>query len=128
MNLFQSLVVVLFVALSLLTLSAGLRGTVRKRVVAFWLAVWLIGTVAVVWPHTTAMVAHSLGIGRGADLLLYSTALVMIVAFFYVYTRFRRVERQLTLLVRRLAIQGAEVRDRPGLPSSAAPRRADAQT
>jgi small membrane protein len=118
MNLFQSLVVGLFVVLSMLTLSAGLRGTVRKRVVAFWFALWVVGTVAVVWPHTTAMVAHSLGIGRGADLLLYSTALVMIVAFFYVYTRFRRVERQLTLLVRRLAIQDAEVREQPGMPSS----------
>lgn len=117
MNLFQSLVVALFVVLSMLTLSAGLRGTVRKRIVLFWLTLWMAGSVAVVWPHTTAMVAHSLGIGRGADLLLYSTALVMIVAFFYVYTRFRRVERQLTLLVRRLAIQNAEVRDRTRLPS-----------
>ena len=31
----------------------------------------------------------------------------MVVAFFYTYTRFKRVERQLTLLVRRLAIQNA---------------------
>jgi small membrane protein len=118
MNLFQSLVLALFVVLSLLTLSAGLRGTVRKRIVAFWLALWAGGSVAVIWPHTTAMVAHSLGIGRGADLLLYSTALVMIVAFFYVYTRFRRVERQLTLLVRRLAMQNAEAREPPRIPSS----------
>jgi len=125
MNLFQSLVVSLFVVLSLLTLSAGLRGTVRKRIVGFWLAVWVVGSVAVVWPHTTAMVAHSLGIGRGADLLLYSTALVMIVAFFYVYTRFRRVERQLTLLVRRLAIQNAELSGHGGIPSSQPPRRSE---
>ena len=126
MNLFQSLVVGLFVVLSVLTLSAGLRGTVRKRIVAFWLVLWVAGSVAVVWPHTTAMVAHALGIGRGADLLLYSTALVMIVAFFYVYTRFRRVERQLTLLVRRLAIQNAEERGASGLPSSEpAPRRSE---
>jgi hypothetical protein len=43
---------------------------------------------------------------------------VMCVAFFYVYTRFRRLDRQLTLLVRKLAIQHAEV----GLvPTSSAP-------
>lgn len=126
MNLFQSLVVVLFVVLSLLTLSAGLRGTVRKRIVVFWLALWVGGSVAVVWPHTTAMVAHSLGIGRGADLLLYSTALVMIVAFFYVYTRFRRVERQLTLLVRRLAIQNAEAQKPPRIGGSEPGQRSQA--
>jgi hypothetical protein len=107
MNLFQAIALLLFALLSALTLSAGLRGTVRKRVVVFWLALWGVGSTAIVWPHSTALVAHALGIGRGADLLLYSTALVMIVAFFYVYSRFRRVERQLTLLVRRLAIQNA---------------------
>ncbi|MET0389260.1 MAG: DUF2304 domain-containing protein [Polyangiales bacterium] len=107
MNLFQSLVVALFVVLILLTLSAGVRGTIRKRIVVFWLALWGVGVVTVVWPHSTAVVAHALGIGRGADLLLYSSVLVMIVAFFYTYARFRRVERQLTLLVRRLAIQNA---------------------
>lgn len=104
---FQSLVLALFVALAVLTLSAGVRGSVRKRIVLFWLSIWGAGSVAIVWPHSTKVLARALGVGRGADLLLYSSVLVMIVAFFYTYTRFKRVERQLTLLVRRLAIQNA---------------------
>jgi small membrane protein len=105
MNLFQGLVLALFVVLAFLTLSAGMRGAIRKRIVAFWLSVWLLGATAIVWPHSTMLAAHALGIGRGADLLLYSSVLIMFVAFFYVYARFRRLERQITLLVRRLAIQ-----------------------
>jgi hypothetical protein len=116
MTLFQTLVLGLFLILAVSTVSAGVRGAVRKRIVVFWLAVWLSGSIAVIWPHSTAVVAHALGIGRGADLVLYSSVLVMFVAFFYVYARFRKVERQLTLLVRRLAIQNAA----PGLPPSAA--------
>jgi hypothetical protein len=108
MNLFQTLVLGLFVVLALFTVSAGMRGAVRKRIVTFWLFVWLAGSTAIIWPHSTALIAHALGIGRGADLLLYSSVLVMCVAFFYVYTRFRRLDRQITLLVRRLAIQHAE--------------------
>jgi hypothetical protein len=112
MNLFQSLALGLLGALALITLSAGVRGTVRKRVVLFWLALWALGATTIVWPRSTALAAHALGIGRGADLLLYLSVLVMIAAFFYTYTRFKRVERQLTLLVRRLAIQNAmEARD-----------------
>jgi hypothetical protein len=113
MSLFQALVLMVFVMLAASTLSAGLRGVVRKRILIFWLTVWAAGSIAIVWPHSTAVVAHALGIGRGADLVLYSSVLVMFVAFFYVYTRFRRVDRQLTLLVRRLAIQNAQ----PELPS-----------
>jgi hypothetical protein len=111
MSLFQALVLMVFVMLAASTLSAGLRGVARKRIVIFWLTVWAVGSIAIVWPHSTAVVAHALGIGRGADLVLYSSVLVMFVAFFYVYTRFRRVDRQLTLLVRRLAIQNPQ----PGL-------------
>src|SRR5205085_1183167 len=82
MNLFQTLVLGLFVVLAVLTVSAGFGGVVRKRIVVFWLSVWAFGACAIVWPHATAVVAHALGIGRGADLLLYSSVLVMFVAFF----------------------------------------------
>ena len=106
MNLFQGLTLALFLGLALITLSAAMRGA-RKRVVAFWMSIWLLGAASITWPHATAIVAHRLGIGRGADLLLYVSVLAMVVAFFYVYTRFRRLDRQITLLVRRLAIQNA---------------------
>jgi hypothetical protein len=128
MNLFQTLVLGLFAVLAVFTVSAGMRGAVRKRIVTFWLLVWLAGSVAIVWPHSTALIAHALGIGRGADLLLYSSVLVMCVAFFYVYTRFRRLDRQITLLVRRLAIQNAEPRLPPESARSEPPSRAEARS
>ena len=124
MNLFQTLVLGLFVVLAVLTVSAGFGGVVRKRIVAFWLSVWALGACAIVWPHATAVAAHALGIGRGADLLLYLSVLVMFVAFFYVYTRFRRLDRQLTLLVRRLAMQNAES-GIPPKPASPLPKSPD---
>jgi hypothetical protein len=105
MTLFQAIVLSLFLFLAVLTLGAGLRGTIRKRIVTFWLLLWGSGAVTMIWPQTTVVVAHRLGIGRGADLLLYLSVLVMLAGFFYVYTRFRRLDRQLTLLVRRLAIE-----------------------
>jgi hypothetical protein len=107
MNLFQILGISLLTVLSSLTLSAGIRGSVRKRIVSFWLLVWGGGIAVLIWPRSTLVIAHALGIGRGADLLLYSSVLVMFSGFFYVYTRFRRLDRQITMLVRRLAIENA---------------------
>jgi hypothetical protein len=117
MSAFQTLVCLLLVTLAMLTLAAGLRGTVPKRVVAAALGLWSLGVIAAVWPHTLASAAHSLGIGRGSDLLLYLTTLSLAVACVYSYVRFRRVERQLTLLVRRLAMDAAAERN-PGMRSS----------
>jgi small membrane protein len=107
MSAFQAIVLGFFAVLSMLTVSAGLRGVARKRIVVFWLLVWNSGAVAMVWPRSVVLLARALGIGRGADLLLYVSVLVMLAGFFYVYTRFRRLDRQLTQLVRRLAIEDA---------------------
>ena len=120
MNMFQGLVLMLFSLLTAVTLSAAVRGLVRKRIVALWLSLWSIGAVAIIWPRSTLIVARWLGIGRGADLLLYLSVLLMLVGFFYVYGRFRRLDRQITLLVRRLAIETAE---REARDSAASPPR-----
>ena len=85
-----------------------------------WLSIWTLGALAIIWPRSTMLVARWLGIGRGADLLLYSSVLLMLVGFFYVYARFRRLDRQITLLVRRLAIENAEREAQP--PSSRDPQ------
>ena len=118
MNVFQGLTLMLFSLLAAVTLSAGMRGLVRKRIVTFWIAIWTLGAVAIVWPRSTVLVARWFGIGRGADLLLYVSVLLMLVGFFYVYARFRRLDRQITLLVRRLAIENAQ---RPSPTPGAAP-------
>jgi hypothetical protein len=105
MNGFQGLVLGLLVILAFATTRAALRGGVRKRVAVFWMLIWLGTGVGVLWPRSTVLAARALGIGRGADLVLYCTAFAMLVGFFYIYTRFRKLDRQLTLLVRRLAVE-----------------------
>ena len=131
MSALQTLILLLFVTLAVLTLAAGLRGTAPKRVVAAGLLLWMFGAIATIWPHTVADLAHYLGVGRGADLLLYMTTLSLAVVCFYMYARFRRVERQLTLLVRRLAMDAAIEKTPPqqlmrsSIPSSDPIRRSE---
>lgn len=108
MNAFQYLMVTLMVVLGTVTLRSGLRGMIRKRIALFWLVVWGGSGVAVVWPQSTAIIARALGIGRGTDLVLYVSVIAMLTGFFYVYGRFRRMDRQMTVLVRRLAIERAQ--------------------
>ena len=108
MNVFQGLVLMLFSLLAALTLSAAVRGLTRKRIAVMWLSIWTLGALAIIWPRSTMLVARWLGIGRGADLLLYSSVLLMLVGFFYIYTRFRRMDHAITLLVRQLAIERAQ--------------------
>lgn len=107
MNGFQILLITVIVMISVFTAAAAARGQIRKRIATFWLFVWSAAAVALAWPQSTALAAQALGIGRGADLILYCSVFAMLIGFFYTYTRFRRLDRQLTLLVRRLALDGA---------------------
>ena len=83
--------------------------TFRLRTILFDRIIYLLlalgGLALVIRPALATDLAHLLGIGRGADLLLY--ALVMLSLFRDVGTasELRQIERRLTLIVRRLALK-----------------------
>jgi hypothetical protein len=117
MTAFQYLVLALLLVLCFATLRAAVRGGVRKRIAGFWLLIWIGTGVGVLWPRSTLLAARALGIGRGADLVLYCSVFATLTGFFYIYTRFRRLDRSLTVLVRQLAVEN------PVLPEPTAPSR-----
>jgi len=87
---------------------AGFRNAPAGRG-GYWLRglVWLSAAVAILWPGLVQDVADVLGIGRGADLVVYLFGLLFLGVSFYFYSRFVRVQRQITQLVRHVAIQEA---------------------
>ena len=106
-SLFQILAVTVLGILLAATIAAVVRGSVSRREGLLGGLIWLAAGVAIAWPKVTVKVAHALGIGRGADLVLYCAVVVMLVGFLLVYARLRRLRREVTLLVRHLAIRDA---------------------
>lgn len=84
------------------------RRRLAARFGAAWIALWIAAAAALADPEILVRIAHFLGIGRGADLVLYLAILSSFAAFFVTYLRFRRVDEQLTKIVRHLAIRDAE--------------------
>lgn len=113
MNPFQVVLIIIVALLLGGTLVAVFNGWATKREGVVWALVWIAAGVAVIWPQVTTHVARTLGIGRGTDLLLYCAVVVMMVGFFMVYSRIRRLRRELTLLVRHLAIRDAVIQPLP---------------
>ena len=97
-----------FLVLGLL-LAASIRsfqaGRMRLPGLLFWCALSAAGAAALLFPDSTTIIAHSIGVERGADLLLYSAILVGLLVVFIGYLRFRILDRQITLLVRKLALE-----------------------
>lgn len=58
-------------------------------------------------PQSTSVVAHKLGVGRGADMLFYICILFFLFIILKLFARVRRLEATLTELVRQQAKQEA---------------------
>lgn len=108
MNNFQIVILVLFPCFALLSVLAMLRGWISRRECLVATLVSLGVCIATSWPELTSVLAKHFGIGRGADLLIYCVTVTTLVGFWMVYLRLRAVQRQLTLLVRHIAIREAE--------------------
>jgi hypothetical protein len=121
MNAFQMIVLPIVAILFIERIVAMVRGRAGRRTAFFWSLLWFLAGVSVAWPGMTKALAAKVGIGRGADLVTYCAVLIMFVGFFMTYTRLRRVEANLTRLVRHIAIQDAIIADAP--PASRPPEK-----
>lgn len=72
------------------------------------IALVLAAVVAIVFPEITGWVASLVGVGRGADLLLYGTVIAFVGYAFATRVERRRVDTQLTQIARAQAIAGAK--------------------
>jgi len=97
--------------LSLVILGMGLvvlRYRQRKiSTLAFllWLVLWTGAAAVIVFPNSSVIVARLLGIGRGADLVLYTSLIVTLYLLFRMYVRLEQVNREVTQIVRALALR-----------------------
>ena len=114
MNMFQIILLAVLGVLAVLTIVAGARKSIGRPVAVLILVVLTVGILAAIDPDRTTVIARALGIDRGTDLILYVMTLVVLQGFFIFYLRLRKVRRELTLLVRRLAILEAPGAPRPG--------------
>ena len=112
---FQIIALTILALLLVLTVTAAAFRKATRGEAVFWSLIWLAAAVAILRYDWTMVVARKLGIGRGADLLLYGAVGVMLVGFMMVYIRLRRLRREITLIVRHLALKESQ-------DSSASPR------
>ncbi len=83
----------------------------RARLIYRLLAVvlFLVATVFIFSPDLTTVIARSLGVGRGADLLLYVSLIAGVHIALLLYRRTRELERRMTELIRAAAIRDAQL-------------------
>jgi hypothetical protein len=108
LTLFQQTLLAVVGLMLLGSIAALIKGWATRREGLIWVGICLAVGVAVLWPSITSRIAKTFGIGRGADLVFYCAVIVMVIGFWMVYIRLRRVRREITLIVRHQAMLEAE--------------------
>ena len=62
-------------------------------------------TIFIIFPNISNDLAHRLGVGRGADLVFYTSILIFWFVILKLYARIRRLEQTITQIVRKDAIE-----------------------
>ncbi len=109
-------------ALVMLRGYSGARHQAIRRLLL--LAFTLAAAASLLVPQLWTEAAGLLGVGRGTDLLLYLTILAFLGFIATSYLRFRDMQRQITALTRRLALDEALPPRAPQRPVTRAPRSA----
>jgi len=97
----------LIAALCILAIYAYFQWRKAPLVAGMLLLVTLAGLVFAVAPDIANDLAHRVGIGRGADLIMYFFILISLMDIFNVHLRFRASEERFTQVVRALALLDA---------------------
>lgn len=104
LNLFQWIVAPFLSLLFLHSLLLMARGTHRRNA-GIRAVLWFAAATAVLRPELTITIAKALGIGRGADLVLYLFIIGCMGTALYFYGRIVKLESAITALVRQAALQ-----------------------
>ena len=106
--------VVLLTLLALLALFVASQKIAPRGVRLTVLAMLAAGAYLVWEPEHANAVAHAVGVGRGADLLMYLWVVITLFVILLLYLKIVEMNRMLTELARRLALsRPLDLPDRP---------------
>ncbi|SRR3989339_1694054 len=74
----------------------------------FWIIFWLLAESAVLSPRLADLAAYSVGIGRGADLIIYISLAVLFFLFFRLLVKQERMNRDITKLTRKISLMESD--------------------
>ncbi|UOQ89842.1 DUF2304 domain-containing protein [Agromyces endophyticus] len=103
---------VILIGLFLARPTAGDSHLALRRL--FMAAFVVVAIASILFPQWLSWIANTIGVGRGADLMLYALILAFLVFVATTYRRNVQVNRRITLLARQIALTQAETEDARG--------------
>lgn len=81
---------------------------VTRASLMVWLTIWSAVAVVAIVPNSTAQIAKIVGVGRGVDVVMYASLIILFFLVFRCLVMLEKMRREITVLVREIALQSAK--------------------
>ncbi len=81
------------------------QGILASKDVVFWIGFWFVVGLIILLPDTTSFLAELVGVGRGADLIVYLSIVLIFYIIFQMTIKIEKIERNITKVVRTVAMK-----------------------
>lgn len=80
-------------------------GSLHFGALLFWMLIWTVATITVFSPDRTTAIAQLLGIGRGVDVVIYSSIALLFYMVFRLHVYLEDIRSEISRLIRELALK-----------------------
>ena len=105
MQIIQLLLLAFFLFAALKAVWRYRSGDIGGAGLVYWVLFWAAAGVIVAWPDATFYFAKKLGIGRGSDLVVYLSLVLLFFLVFRLMVSFERQKKEVTELTRLQALK-----------------------
>lgn len=107
-----SLIQLIVVLVAVVAVIKAIANYNKKRMallsLILWCAIWIGAVIVIFIPKVSFFFANILGIGRGADFVVYVSIIILFYLMFRIYVKIDNVEKNVTKIVRETAIKKAK--------------------
>ncbi len=104
MNVFQILFSLITASAIYVLVKKRSSAAISSRTLLVWSLLWLSAEAIVLFPDLSSYIADIVGIGRGADVVLYIAIILLFLMMLKLYIKVEKVSRDITLAIRAQAI------------------------
>lgn len=104
MLLIQLFLVIFFLVAISRVVSRYRLGDLSGRGIILWILFWIIAGVVVLSPDSASYLARLVGVGRGADLVVYVALAGLFFIIFRLMVKIEKINKDITKIVRKIAL------------------------
>lgn len=87
------------------TIAAYKKKNLSLGFVLIWIIFWITGLITIFQQNLVIQLAHTLGISRGVDLVIYISLIAVFYMIYRILVRIEDLEREITQVVRKITLK-----------------------